>query len=171
MPLSDELKAIYVHTETAQTMIETVTLSHSRFARTYYLTNDFKAWRFWDKPQASAGSAIRDFDPLPFIVSLPKQDGEGVNEMQINFANADLRLMEEIEAAISLPGEPIKCLYQVYRDIDEDEPQYSHAVTMDLTDIQATLDGIACTATRFNVLGRTFPRVRYNLTDFPALEV
>lgn len=165
MPISDELKAIYANTDTANRFIECVSLSHSQFGRVFHLTNDFKAWEFDD----GAGNILQ-FNPLPFQVVLPGRDSAGSNDMEFSFSNAGKLMMEALELSRANTREPIKIIYRVYRDIWQDTPQINPPYEMEITDVNVTLEAVNVTATRFNVLGRLFPRLLYSVNEFPGLK-
>ena len=46
MTISAALKEVYASAPTTQRFIETLALSHSLFAQTYYITNDNQNWTF-----------------------------------------------------------------------------------------------------------------------------
>jgi len=170
MPISDDLKRVYVDAQHQNTYIETLTLHHSRFTQTYYLANDFQEWRFQAQRVVGGGAFFyRDFLPFSFEVKLPTVDSSGLQELTISIANADRLLLEEIEAAQEVPEENITCIYSVYLDIPDSQPQIDPRITLSITDIQVSLQTINATASRFDILGRQFPKGIYNLDDFPGL--
>lgn len=165
MPISDELKKIYANTNTAQRYVECVSLTHPNFGQEFHLTNDFRSWTFLDV----ANKPIT-FSPLPFTVSLPSQDGLGLNELDFSFANAGGLMMAALENARVNSQVPISVIYHVYRDIPNDVPQINPPYSMEITEVAVSETSLNARATRFNVLGRIFPRIKYSVVDFPGLK-
>lgn len=165
MPISNELKEIYSGADLKTRHIETISFSHPAFPNDFHFCNDVEDWRFKDENGASI-----DFVAFPFVVELPKQDGLGMNELTISVANAGLEMMSSLEAAQADPNNSIQAVYRVYRDIVDDTPQIDPPITMEITNMQANLTSVTATATRFNILGRLFPRGVYTVASFPGLD-
>ena len=165
MTISAKLKEIYTTAPIDQTYVETLTLSHSLFSKTWYICNDFTDWEFYDD-----FNVLRTFTPLPFIVKLPKQDTGGSNELDIALSNAGLDMMNELEAASANRKEPISCKYQVYLDTAQSKPQLTPPIRLNISDIRADIGNITATASRFDVLNRQFPKIVYNIDDFKGLD-
>ena len=165
MTISAELKEIYASAPNDVTYIECLSLSHSRFTKTYHLTSDMAQWSFFDE-----SGKILNFESHPFKVVLPTRDTSGNQELTLTIANAGLLMMQELEAAQLKPDEPIVCLYRVYLDVPNSYPQIDPPLSLSITDVTADASAISATATRFDVLSRAFPTEVYNIDDFPGLE-
>ena len=165
MTISAKLKEIYASAPNDVQYIETLSLSHSQFTKTYHVTSDMAQWSFFDE-----NGKLITFESHPFKVVLPKRDTSGNQELTISIANAGLLMMQELEAAQLKPDEPIVCLYRVYLDVPNSYPQIDPPLSLSITDVSADANTINATATRFDVLSRAFPTEVYNIDDFPGLE-
>lgn len=171
MAISAALKTIYASAPATQRYIETLTLSHSLFPQTYYLTNDNQPWTFYANVTSggSIGLELVTFNVMPFKIVLPQSDGKGQQDMALTIANIGRDLVDPLEAAIAAPAEPIRCIYSVYLDQAETEPQNNPPLTLIITGVQMTRDAVSATATRMDVLNRAFPYRFYRYDDFPGL--
>lgn len=164
MAISAALKQIYASAPATQKYVETLSFSHSLFPATYYLTNDNQAWTFLLETGASV-----TFTAVPFRVVLPKVDGQGNQDMGLTIANIGRDLVDPLEAAISRPFEPIKCVYRVYLDTPNTAPQNTPPLSLIITGVSVTREAVSATATRMDVLNRVFPFNFYRYNEFPGL--
>lgn len=164
MAISAALKEIYASAPATSRYIETLTFSHSLFDRTYYLTNDNQSWSFL----LETGSLVT-FTPMPFRIVLPSQDGKGQQDLNLTLANIGRDLVDPLEAAITRPYEPVKCVYRVYIDQASTAPQNTPPLTLIITGVNMNRDAVSATATRSDVLNRAFPYAFYRTAQFPGL--
>jgi hypothetical protein len=164
MAISSSLKLIYASAPTTTRYIETLTFSHSKFGRAYYLTNDTRPWRFL----LESGAQVT-FAPVPFKIVLPAVDKSGQQDMALTLANIGRELVDPLELAITDPSEPIRCTYRVYLDREGTEQQNNPAMSLVVTGAQMTRDSVSATATRMDVLNRAFPYNMYRYDIFPGL--
>jgi len=163
MPISPELQEIYA-TAVDQPFVETLSFTHSRFTKDWHITNDMKSWTMKDENGADV-----TYEQLPFAVKLPTRDGQGTQELQIAIANAGLDMMKEIELAQEKPDEVIQCSYRVYLAVDGSSPEIDPPLRLSISEVTADLETINCTASRFDLMNRAFPRNIYTTEDFPGL--
>lgn len=109
------------------------------------------------------------FQQMPFKVVLPTSDGKGNQDLGVTLANIGRDLVLPIEAAIANPSETIKCTYRVYLDTPATAPQNTPPLTLIITGIQINRETVTATATRADVLNRSFPYNFYRTSDFPGL--
>lgn len=165
MPISDELKRVYASAPSDVDYVETLEFSHSQFSKTYYFTNSMHDWDFLDEN----GQPV-EFKTMPFEVKLPESNNSGAQELQLSMCNVGLEMMDEIEAANKTPRENIACVYRVYLNRPNSQPQNTPVLNLNISDIQADLQTVNATATRFDVLTKPFPTKVYNVVEFPGLK-
>lgn len=166
MTISAELKNVYASAVADRRYIETLELSHSKFTKTYYLTNDWQVWSFKDE-----GGTTRSFESIPFEIVLPSTAESGLlQDMKIAIANTGREMVTEIENAVSKPDEPITCIYRVYLDIAGSDPQIDPPLDLKITRITLDDNVISAAATRYDVLNRAFPNEYYTRATFPGLD-
>jgi len=167
MAISDELAEIYAGSSQDR-YIETLEVAHPSFTKTFLLHNDAtSASRFF---ALAAGGAPEEFEAIPFQVNLPASDSGFLQDLQIAIANAGDIMMSELEEAGKNPHQQIEITYRVYLDTNNAEPQNDPPLKLTATQINADLDVVTATASRFDVLNRSFPRTRYTLNEFPGLD-
>lgn len=164
MTISNELKEIYASAPTDKRYVETLELTHSQFSKRWLICNELISWDFVDE-----NGAPLTFQPLPFGVKLPNQDNGGSQELVISIANTGLEMMDELEAAQTIPTENIQCIYRIYKDTVNTAPQIDPPIRLSISDVTADIETISATASRFDILGRAFPTVIYHPEDFPGL--
>ncbi|MGA1372888.1 MAG: DUF1833 family protein [Pseudomonadales bacterium] len=164
MTISAALKEIYASAPTTQRYVETLSFSHSLFPQTYHLTNDNKSWDFF----LETGDLVT-FQAMPFRLVLPTVDKGGNQDMSLTLANIGRDLVDPLEAAIAKPGEPIRCVYRVYLDIDASSPQNSPPLSLVITSVNVNRQAVSAVATRADVLNRAFPYNVYRFDNYPGL--
>jgi hypothetical protein len=164
MPITQKLKEVYANPQHDVRYIETIELSHPKFKKVYYFTNDVEHWRF----QVEDGS-VHVFDPIPFTITLPGANNTGQQELQLGICNVGMEMMEALELANEQPEVNIKMVYRVYLDVDDSAPQNSPPTELTISDVSANITSVTATATRFDVLNRKFPSTRYNVEEIPGL--
>jgi hypothetical protein len=165
MPISPELKRVYASAPQDARYIETLELSHSRFPRTIYITNDLQQWEF-----LLEDSRAQLFQIVPFKVILPTSDGKGNQDLSITIDNIGREAVEALELASGDPTENIAVVYRVYLDRSFSAPQTDPPLRLTLTNVVVTLDAITGAATRADTLNRPFPSVLYRTDTFPGLD-
>lgn len=163
MPISAALKEIYASAPATQRFIETLALSHSLFAQTYYITNDNQNWTFL----LETGVTVT-FVAMPFRIVLPANDGKGNQDLSLTLANIGRDLVDPLEAAQADPGEPIRCVRRVYLD-QASTPPADTPLTLMISGANVTREAVSATATRMDVLNRAFPFNFYRTDIFPGL--
>ena len=165
MPISQELKRVYASAPLDTKYVETLEISHSQFAQTFFITNDVQAWRF-----ALEDGTLRTFLAVPFLVVPPTQDGKGQQDLQLTIDNIGREAMDAVEAASLLPSEPIGVVYRVYLDRQDSAPQLEPPLRLTLSNIAVGLTSLAGTATRADTLNRLFPFEIYRTDTYPGLD-
>jgi hypothetical protein len=164
MAISAQLKEIYA-SGTAQRYVETLEFYHSLFpAKSYFMTNDTVAWDFF----LEDGRLIT-FKQVPFRVVLPANDHGGNQDLSVTLANIGRDLVDPLEQAIMKPQEPIRCTYRVYIDQANTMPQNTPPLTLTISNVQVSQETVSATATRADVLNKSFPSKLYRYDDFPGL--
>lgn len=143
---------------------ETLELRHSKFSRTWYISNHQKQFT----AALESGTTVT-FDPIPFTVKLPPSDAQGGQLMDITIANAGLDMVKEIEAASTKPDERIETVYRVYLSSDKTAPQ-NNPIRLSLDAITMNDEVISGQAGRSDVLNQTFPNELYTAEKFPGLK-
>lgn len=165
MPISAELKKIYASAPTDKRYIDTLEFRHSRFSQTYHFTNDTRAWKFMDELLQP-----RVFEVMPFKIVLPSTDNKGNQDLRVAVSNIGRIMMDELEAANSLPTEPIRCIYRVYIDYEGCIPQNDPPLELTITDVVAEREQITAVARRADILNKAFPYPIYRIDMFPGLD-
>lgn len=142
---------------------EALILSHSRFSQTYYITGGV------DASQGIVDGVTRDFQPIPFDVSLPQRDAQGRGDLQVQIGAVGQELNAELEAAIAVPTEPILARYTVYIEGDL-TPQYDPMLALQMTDITLTETQVVGVAQPTDTINAPFPRIIYRIDSFPGLD-
>lgn len=164
MTISAALKRIYASAPTDQRYVETLSFSHTLFAKTYYFTNDLKNWSF-----KLENGVSQLFDVMPFVIQLPSNDKQGNQDLQIAISNVGREMMDELDAANANPTEPIVCTYRIYLNVADSQPQNDPVLALTITDVQATKETITAVARRADILNKPFPNKVYTLPMFPGL--
>lgn len=164
MTISAALKRVYASAPTNVRYVETLSFSHSQFANAHYFTNDLRDWTFNLETGAS-----QVFTSIPFKLQLPNNDKNGNQDLQIVISNIGAVMMSELEAANSLPTEPIVCTFRVYLNTTGSSPQNTPVLQMTITDVEAKKDTISAVARRADILNKPFPSESYTFDKFPGL--
>ena len=165
MPISAELKRIYASAPTDVDYVETLEFSHPRFSKTYYFTNDVHSWDFLDENGQSV-----TFEVMPFEIQLPQSNNSGAQELQVAMCNVGLEMMDELESANQTPDKNITCVYRVYLNRPNSQPQNIPVLSLFISDISADELTVTATASRFDVLSKGFPTKVYTTDNFPGLK-
>ena len=160
MTLSVELQAIY-STETDADYWSGLVLSHP-LVTTQYLCNTLEA------QTAYVDSTLQTFAAIPFSFTLPARDAEGQQDLSLQICAIGGEVRAILDAAIEDPTTPVTCQYGEWL-YGSTAQQWDPLLELALTDIAVTLEGVACTATRSDVLNRSVPRQLYTVELFPGL--
>lgn len=163
MPISAALKEVYASAPTTVRFVETIALSHSTFSQTYYLANDNVSSTFL----LETGATVT-FVAMPFKIVLPRSDGSGNQDLQLVLPNIGRELIDPLEAAQAKTTEPIRCVRRVYLDQGSTTPADS-PLTLLISAVSVTREAFSATATRMDVLNRSFPFNYYKISEFPGL--
>lgn len=169
MTISDTLKMIYASAPPdgapGSRYVETLSLHHPGFSRDHYITNDQQPWDF----QLEDGTP-QTFAYVPFLVTMPRSDGQGRQDLNVTIGNIGRVIMEELELAVEQPYAPLECVYRVYLNIPDSQPQNDPVLSLTIVTIAANVSTITATAGRADILNRPFPTDVYRIDTFPGLD-
>lgn len=161
MAITPELQAIYTG-EADLDVWEGLVLSHPR-AGTRYLANTASA------VSGEVDGAVRTFEPVPFVAVLPDRDAEGRQDLRLQICALGGEVRALLNAAIADPTTPVSCRYGVW--IYGDTALQSGALlALNLTNIVLTMDGVACIASRADILNKSIPAQLYRIDTDPGLD-
>jgi hypothetical protein len=144
----------------------TLTLSHSLFPTTYYLTSAPVAFTALDENNNPI-----TYTPFPFSVVLPMVDGAGQQDLQLTLTNADQQIADAVQAAHAKPTERIVAIYRLYLStLGSSQTPQAAPLTLSFEAITITEEAVSGVAGRSDVLNRRFPGVWYDVTSFPGLD-
>ena len=121
-----------------------------------------------EEHQGYFGTSLKIFQPVAFEVVLPTRDSSGRQDMSINLANVLGGPQAFLEAAIVDGTRPIVCAYSVFI-LGSPTAQVDPWIYFNLTDIALTEEALTATATRADVINRTFPSMVYRTDRYPGL--
>jgi len=147
--ISEELKKIYSSNPYGERYYETLELSHSRFSKTFYLVKDNES-HLWE---------LEDSSEVTFVATgmelrLPEV-GSAQQDISVSIDNVGREMTDELESAVELINEPIKCKYRVY--IDGDSTPQSTVLSLVFTSISMDMFTISATATRADLYKKIIP--------------
>lgn len=128
----------------------------------YYLID------FTDQYEGLVDGFPQLFSPVPVQITKPKIDDTGSQEMSIIWCGISGEAKEFLDLAITRPDCPILCRYSIYI-LGDRNPQLDPWLELSLTNITMTLEAVSATATRADILNRSFPTEVYRLDRFPGL--
>lgn len=165
MPISDELKRIYVTAPVDDNYVETLALYHILFSGgVRYITNKRDGW----SANLETGESVF-FDYLPFL-AVPPDMAENANlSMKVGIDNTTTNLMDELELLSTEPTEPITMIYRVYLESDPTTVQNDPPLQLDVQAVTATNEAVSFTAGMTNIRSRPFPSILYSTEQFPGL--
>lgn len=166
MTISPALQRLYASNPNGDTLQTTLELSHSAFSQTHYLT----AWpeRFEADVGITGGNAMVWFEPFPFQVVLPSVQSGGHQQMRIALSNVGRVLLDELDAATAAPAEAIICRYRSYVN-KTGLPSPDPALEFQIEATEESVGQISGIAARSDIVNLEFPRLRYQLAQFPGL--
>ncbi len=110
----------------------------------------------------------RTFQPIPIEMTFPTRDDGGTYEFSLTICGVGLEAKNFIDKAYQDPTKPIKCFWSVVI-LGSPTPQIDPWIELDLTGISLSIEGLAATATRVDILNKAFPKNVYRLSKFPGL--
>jgi Domain of unknown function (DUF1833) len=164
MTVSAELARIYTTAPVDDRVLETLEIAHSKFNRTYYITNSDNGF---DAVTDATGVAVR-FATFPFSIKLPNSGEDGFSDLTISISNVTPLLVEELKRAIVAPEEPVTFLYRAYAESNLTKvgfqlpPMSASLIVVDQVSISAQ-------ASLVDLVNRNFPNQLYTPTLFPML--
>ena len=170
MPISDELKRIYVTAPIDDYYIETLALEHPLFPDTgqgagvRYITNNRDGWT---GDLETGGTATYTY--LPFASIPPNGAEQAALTLQVQIDNTSRELMDELELLSTSPTDPIFITYRVYLQSDT-AVQNDPPLRLEILSVVAKLTSIAFTAGMTNLRSRPFPAMLYTTSLYPGLE-
>lgn len=172
MPLTPEQRRLYASAPAEQVEQETLTLTHPGFSKVYHITSYPKAF------EGLVSGVPVTFEPVPFAITLPADDGRGQQDMRLTIGNVARVMVHELEAAARRPDPtPILMDYRMYiKDISVPDsglppsPMPDPPLRLHFSQIEMTATGISGTATRADIINRRFPWRVYTLHRFPGLD-
>jgi hypothetical protein len=102
MAISNALRRVYVSNPSDATYLETIEVSHAAWGRSYAFVASPTGF------QGGTSHGVVTYDPLPFVVTLPKSSNEGVTTLSVTIVNVGLELMQHLELAATRPHDPDK---------------------------------------------------------------
>ena len=166
MPISDELKRIYVTAPVDEYYIETLELSHPLFSDggVRYISNQRDGWT----GDLETGGTVF-FQYVPFS-AIPPSGAENANlALTVVIDNTSKGLMDELELLSTQPTTPISLVYRVYLKSDPATVQNVPPLKLDILSVTATNNTISFVASMANLRGRPFPKVLYTTALYPGL--
>lgn len=164
MAIAPELARIYASAPVDEDYLETLTLSHPLFSRTFYFTNKPTAF----DARLENGTLVT-FEPFPFVVKLPSANGSGQQDLGIAIDNVDRTIGDELERASGDPTETIAATYRVYASSDLSAPG-NVPIALSISSVALQAERVDANAARTDVLNKRFPAVLYDVRRFPGLD-
>lgn len=166
MPISDELKRIYVTAPNDDYYIETLSLYHVNLSGgVRYITNQAGGW------SADLEDGERVFyEFLPFVVVPPDMAEQAALSMKVAIDNTSRSLMDELESLAESPTDAIILKYRVYLASDDTIVQNDPPLILDIQSVTASADSVSFNAGMTNLRSRPFPGILYSTELFPGLK-
>jgi hypothetical protein len=161
MAISNALRRVYVSNPSDATYLETIEVSHAAWGRSYAFVASPTGF------QGGTSHGVVTYDPLPFVVTLPKSSNEGVTTLSVTIVNVGLELMQHLELAATRPHDPVRLTARVYVDSDTTAPA-SDEIVMDCM-VTADDKSVTLNAAPVDLLNTVWPRSRYQQSNFPGL--
>jgi len=162
MTISAELQQRY-QTEVDVDWWEAVIFNHATAGALYLVNSEDGQVR-----RGSIDGAVREFIPIPFVVSLPERSGDGQQDLGITVGNIGKEMTIMVENAMKAPENPIRFRYTIFIE-GNTTPQINPPFELTLTDVMLTQKALTGTATRYQVFNRSFPNVVYKPSEWPGL--
>jgi len=108
------------------------------------------------------------FEPVAFRFTLPGQDDQGLQDLNITIDNVDKRIGDWVEAASAYDA-PALVRYRPYLSTDLTTPQMDPPLTLTLSDIKRTSFEVSGRASVADIVNLKFLRLLYLRSRFPSL--
>ena len=115
------------------------------------------------------GGQYVDFTAAAFGFSLPGFEEDQVPQMKVTLDGVTQEIIAHLEAAASVPSEPIVMIYRPFVSTDLSKPGMDPPIVMELTNVNAGGVQVTGTATLDDVHNAAFPRAKYLASRFPGL--
>jgi hypothetical protein len=165
MPISDDLKKIYVTAPVDDYYVECLTIHHQTMQfETAHITNQVGGFT----GTLENGDVVA-FRYLPFVVIPPRSAEDAALSLQVAIDNSSRELMESLETISQTPTSPVEMSYRVYLASDPTTLQNNPPLDLDITAVTTTKSLVTFSAGMTNLRTRPFPSVLYTTTQFPGL--
>lgn len=168
--LSAALAEAYASAPVDEVIYHTLELHHAAFAVPIRVVRDRVGLEA--RLEASAPpdpGAVVSFSAYAFDIVPPEQTSTGVPQCTIEIDNVSREILVQIRAAAA-SADKIEVIYRVYLDHSVlDGPENDPPLTMQLKSVSATPLRIRAVAGFPDLLAEAFPRLVYDLDQFPGL--
>lgn len=111
---------------------------------------------------------VQTFEPVPFRFTLPGQNNQGLQDLNIAIDNIDKRIGQWIDEAAKYNA-PAIARYRPYLSTDLTTPQMVSPIELTITDIKKTETEVSGRASVADIVNLRFLRERYLRSRFPSL--
>lgn len=165
MAISESLRELYLGNSYNQTLIQTISISHSLFENEYHFCNYFT-----DITCKLEDETSQNFVPNFFKVEIPTQKNSVNRELQVTLLNTSITPLKEINNIITQNStEEIQIILRYYLDGNFDTPAYTVPFEISVFDVSLDRDSITLQGEIFKTMGKDFPRKKYFTSIFPGL--
>jgi hypothetical protein len=142
-----------------------VTLEHPEFSQTFWLVN-----RPYVVTATLEDDTEQDYQPAYFELKLPKLDGKGQQDAQLNFSNVDRTIVDQLELANTDPRNRIDVTLRLFVEDDLASGPQNVPLRLSFASVQATSAAVTGIAGRADTLNRAFPSEVYRVDRWPGLD-
>jgi hypothetical protein len=168
--LSAAIAEAYASASVQDVILHTVELHHPVFLTPIRVVRDHATLEAMLEASAprNAGQVVT-FVPYAFDIVPPDQTTAGAPQCVLEIDNVSREILAQIRQAIR-ETEPVEVIYRAYLDSAPlDGPENDPPLRMELKRIAATPGRIRATAGFPDLLNQAFPRLVYDLDQFPGL--
>lgn len=115
-----------------------------------------------------AGGELQTFEPLGFKLTLPGQNDQGVQSLNVSIDNVDRRIGDLVES-FAVSGKQMVLFYRIYLKSDPTTPQNDPPLELVMSDVKSTLFAITGSATFADIVNMQFLTAKYTRKNFPGL--
>ena len=165
MAISEQLREVYLGNQYNQTIIQTVSISHSLFDNEYHFCN------YDTEIECTLEDETKQvFVPNYFKVEIPVQKSNLNRELQVTLLNTSSTPQKEINKIITANStEEITITLRYYLDGNFDAPAYTVPFDISVFDISLDRDSITLQGEIFKTMGKLFPRMKYFTSIYKGL--
>jgi hypothetical protein len=109
-----------------------------------------------------------EFLPVPVETTWPTRDDSGTYEINLSICGVGGEAKTFLDKATKNADIPVSCFMSIFV-LGDPTPQIDPWIELHLTGIVISLEGVAATATRVDIINRPFPRNVYRLSKYPGL--